>query len=450
MQSVSDALLSLHRDVSWFARATEHRCLSVTIGGDLRAAALKVIAAGEVHADNRSAWFTLEDALLAKEPGWSARSTRLAEHWALRREAFAKEGLALDEVTAVPGDTPAAFASTLGAVLAALKAPLEGFVIALAPTVIDPALAVEPALLALFDHPTLARARWIVVTDESVAPMEALVRAPSLRCLVSRAVVDPAALDRDLDALVAPGGGVAKPRGIKAPPRVDDPPPLAREKRDEALRAAGVEPASLDAMPVLRDRVLGAAVAMKRGDGARAITLQREARDLAASSGMHLAAALCSITLASYAAGLGERASALVELDDASQRAAAQGLPLQEAQAHLAAGMLHALDGRLHEAAASYAKAGEAAERAAEVSLAVEAWRLSGTIQMQAGDEHAARSLQRAVSLAESTDPATAKTTSAPEAARQLAEIYARRGLDPAARSLHEQADAIERGEATA
>ncbi len=450
MQSVSDALATLHRDVSWFARAREHRCLVATVGGDLRAAALKVIAAGEVHADNRAAWVTLEDAMLAAEPGWAARSNRLVDHWKLRREAFAKEHVELPEVTVTEGDTPAAFAATLGAVLDALRAPLEGLVVVLAPTVVDGSPAIEPVLHALFEHPSLGRARWVLAVDESVAPFAALVGAPSLRCVTSRAVVDAATLDRDLDAIVSPAGGVAMPRGVTPPRRVDDPPPLPREKRDEALRAAGVDPASLDTLPALRTRVLGAAVAMKRGRGAEAITLQREARDLAASSGMHLAAALCSITLASYAAGLGERASALVELDDTTKRAAAHGLPLQEAEALLAAGMLHALDGRLPEASAAYARAGEAAERAEALSLAVEAWRLAGTIQMQAGDELAARSLQRAVTLAEGADPAVAKASSAAEAARMLAEIYARRGIPSAAASLHAQADVIERGEASA
>lgn len=450
MQSVSDALLALHRDVSWFVRAKEHRALHATFGGDLRGAALKVIAGAEVHADNRAAWVTLEDAFLVAEPAWAARANRLVEHWKLRVEAFAKDGVTMPEVTATPGDTLAAFATTVASVIAAVRAPLEGVVVVLAPTVIDPLRAVEAELMALFAQPALSRVRWVIAVDEAAPPMPALVAEPSLLCVVSRAIVDPAALDRDLDAIAGPSGGVARPSGVVPPPRVDDPPPLPRETRDAALRASGVDPATLEAMPELRSQVLGAALAMKRGRGAEAIALQRAARDLAASRGMHLATALCQITLASYVSGLGDRPSALAELADASQRAEANGLPLQKAQAHLAEGMLLALDGRHSEAVVAYKNAGEAAEKAEAPSLAIEAWRLAGTIQMQAGDEGAARSLQRAVTLAEGADPAVAKSTSAPEAARQLAEIYATRGHAEAARSLHAQADAIERGEASA
>ncbi len=449
MQSVSDALGTLHRDASWFARATEHRVMLVTVGGDLRAAALKVVMGIEVHADNRATWALFEDAFTAAEPSWASRTARLAKHWERLVEAFSADGVALPPLDAsrFTADTAASFGMCLSEALSALRPPLEGIGLVLAPTVVDDPARVEQELLSLALRPELARARWVIVTDETAPPMTLLRDAPALRALATRCVVDPATLDRDLDAVVGPTGGVAAPPGVTPPRRVDDPPHLPREKRDEALRASGVDPAALDAMPDLRAKALGAAVAMKRGRGAEAVTLQREARDLAAAHGLHAVAVICQITLASYLSGLGDRASALVALDDAATNADAHGLPLQRAQAELARGMLLALDGRHPEAATAYARAGEAAQRAEAPSLAIEAWRLAGTIQMQFGDEEAARSLQRAIDLAEGAAPPLVKTSSAPEAARQLAGLYERRGISTAARSLHELADAMERGE---
>ena len=453
MQHLSDALNALHEDCAWFARAREVRLLVARTSSDVRGTVLKLLPGYEFHADNRSPWVVMEDAW---EPGgahWQSRAARLLHDWERRREAFAAEGTTLPD--AVPPrrvHSPATperpgtdlFLTASLAVLGALRPPLDGLVLVLAPTLVDDVNEVDADLAALLGRPELAPARVVLVLDH-----DAGVPARTLEWLGDAALAcdcrtDPRQKRADLQAVVD-GGGVAAPAGVAPPRRVNAPPPPDPAVRDAALREAGDYPAYQEAAPELRRLILGGAVAMGEGRHADAVAMQEQAVSLTAGLGMHAVAVTCRIALASYLSGAGDRPRALAELAAARETAATHGLADAEAQALLAEGLLHALDRRHLEAAGAYYRCAQISERAGASVLAIEAWRLAGQTALQAGaTEQGAQYLQRALVVSGELAPAARAATSAPEAARALAKAYASAGYAAHADALYAQADALE------
>lgn len=453
MQSVSDALNRLHEDGSWFARAHEVKLLVVRTTPDTHGAALKLLPMLEFHHDNRSGWVLFEDAHTKADDGWFVRSNRLVEHWGQRRDAFAKEGVQLGEVGLPPAGAkgPRVFRDTSTRVLKELRDPLTGLVYVLAPALVEDAADFETDLTEMVGAPEMARARFVVVIDDAVAPPQRLLDAVGQRAIVCDCRVDQADKSDDMRTLLATGDtpnfGMAGPKGVTPPKRVDDPPPLDEKERDKALEEAGINPKVLTESPKLRNCVLGAAIEMKEGNGAKAVELQRQARDIAAACDLKEVKVICQIALASYLSGLDRRELAIKELEDASKYSEENEMPQPQCEAELALGLLHALDGRQREAAVAYAKAGSAAETANNDMLAIEAWRLAGQLALDANQQpQAIQAFQRAISLAEGAPPDVAATSSAPEAARRLADVCRKRGLHPQAQALDEQADRLEAG----
>lgn len=458
MQSFSDPLNLLHEDGSWFARAHELRLWLVRHDENLRGPVLTLLPKLEFHADNASAWIVLPDPHTKADRGWQPRANRLAEDWQRRVEAFAKEGIVQGAVVAVQSPRGLdAFRTTAAAIGRSTAAPLRGVVVVLAPTVVEEPATLESALTELMGDPALQGCRWVLALDLDVTPPRVLLDAlgPE-RALTTVCRVDEAQQKRDLAAMLGGGAdaarfGVAGPVGVTPPPRVGDPPPLPKEQRDEALRARGIEPALIDRAPEIRVKVLQASIAMKEGRGPEAVQRQREARDLCDGVGQPELWVILQVTLASYLGGIGQRAVAKRELQLAIERARTHELGRLQAQSHLALGMLHALDDETGPAIQSYTEAAKVAEQADEPLLAIEAWRTAGQLALAHGQDPAAASaLQQAIRLAAELPPADAKGSSAPEAARQLAGIYDRRGMSAQAASLYVQADALERGEGLA
>lgn len=204
----------------------------------------------------------------------------------------------------------------------------------------------------------------------------------------------------------------------------------------------------VDRAPQIRVKVLQASIAMKEGRGPEAVKAQREARDLCGEVNEPELWVITQVTLASYLSGLGQRPLAKRELRLAIEQAEQHQLGRLHAQALLALGMLHALDGEPGEAARAYSESARVAEANDEPILAIEGWRTAGQLAAShRQDDAAAQALQQALRLAADTPPADVKGSSAPEAARQLAAIYERRGMRAQAASLHVQADAMEHGE---
>lgn len=463
MQHVSDALNALHADCAWFARAHELRLLVVRTSGDMRATVTKLLPRYEFHADNRSPWVLADDPYERRAPHWESRGARLLENWERRRAVFAGEGVALPEAAPrgaahAPGVAPRPdldlFLSVCVAVLDALRPPLDGLVLVLAPTVVEDAEHLDADLTCLLTRPEIAGCRVVLVLDVDVPPPAFALRTLDNAALVCACVTDPAQKRRDLQVVVgldsaAPPAGVW-PSGVVPPRRVDaqpEPSAAASEAVARALGEAGISPAYLEHAPALRRLILGAALAMGEGQTAEGVRIQADAVLLSYQIGMPLLMVICQIALASYLSAAGDGPAALTELTAAEHNAAAAGLPDQQGQACLAQGLLHALARRPLDAAAAYYRCAQIAEGADSRLLAIEAWRLAGQASLEGGaSEHGVHYLQRALAVAGQLDPAARSATSAPEVARRLAALYDGWGYAAHARALYDQADAIERG----
>lgn len=468
MQAISNALNRLLEDGNWFVRAHEVRVLVVRTSADLRKSALKMIAGQEFHHDNRSAYVVFEDAHTRADSCWQVRAHRLLAHWEERRTAFLKkEGIEMPEALAPSLVEPAGlvaqptliardlrlapFRIAVQVVTAALRLPLSGVVLVLAPTMVEEMVAFGQDIEVLVKEPAMKACRWVLVVD-AAAPRSALVdRLEAGSFLSCECVPDSKERDKDLRMLVhAPNGsmGGAAPRGVVPPPRVNGPPPADPALVKRALEQSGISPEYLVKAPDLQRLVLGAALAMQESKGADAIRMQREARDLAASLGLVEVTVICAVSLASYLSALDLRDLAVTELRSAIDLATRHNLGVQEAQARLALALILSLQQRLPDAAHEYAAC---AIRAAQVNvplIAIEAWRLAGQLALQVkASQQAISCFSEAIRIAMGSEKDMVKLSSAPEAARRLAALCQERGLLAQAESLHQQADAMERAE---
>jgi hypothetical protein len=461
MKHLSDALNMLHEDCAWFVRAREVRLLIVRTSGDVRSTVTKLTPRYEFLADNRSPWVLMEDAYEAETAYWESRAARLLQDWERRREAFARDGTALGRaVPRQPVDTSLAatrpgldhFFNASVAVLDALQPPLDGIVLVMAPTIVNDSERLSEDLVALFARQEFARARIVLVLDVDVPLPVTVVDALGPGAIVCECITDPEQKRRDFEALVNPGGNGppvpgAAPVGVTPPRRVNAPPELDPAVRDAALREAGINPAYLERAPELRRLVLNAALAMGDAKGDEAIRLQSQAVRLCRELDLAQMMVICQITLASYLSGSGDRPRALEELAAAAAAAAKHGLKDQESQAWLAQGLLHNLERRSLDAADAYYHAAKIAESANAGILAIEAWRLAAQAALDAGEtDHGVHYLRKALKVGGELEPPARSQTSAAEVARTLAKMYAERGYAPQAKSLYDQADAIELG----
>jgi tetratricopeptide (TPR) repeat protein len=465
MESIARPLRALHEDVSWFARAKEVKLLHVRCDAALRKTALEVMLAGEFHADNRSPYVALEDAWMIADSGWAVRSRRLVEHWEGRRRVTAEEGI---ELGSLSGQRPAsanplaAFGGWLNLVLQCVRPPLEGLVVVLAPTKVEDPVAFESELRELIQRPELASARWIVA-DVLEAPLERLHEELGTAAMQSECVRDDDGFAPELSAMMSsvdpelPGpakAGAAWPREVMPPPRRGDLQPTEQQQAeaDIELAAAGVSPALAGAQGQrMQQYMLAAAIHMKQGNGDLAIQHQREACRIADAALATKELVLQWMVLAGYELALGREDEAYRQYAGAAERAEQEELNLERAQAGLALALIDSRAQRHPEAATHYAHAAGFALRADATGLAIECWRLAGHMAAQAQlEERAAECWQRAIALAEDSDPEVAKGSSAPTAARQLAERLRGRGLGPQADALEEQANRLEQGQTRA
>lgn len=463
MESFAKPLRRLDEDAAWFARATELSVLHVTCSGDLRGAALKtLVGAIEFHPDGRSPVIVLEDSWSTAERGWRVRAQRMVEDWEGRVRVLAEEGIELGTLAGRgPASTEphAAFGGWLNLVLQAVRAPLEGLVVLLAPAKIEDTAEFEREMLELIRQPELASARWVIM-DMQEASLDALHEELGERALRCTCVRDEDAAAGDLEALAAsvdpeltgPGrAGAAWPRGVIPPPRVGEPaPPTEQEQEAIAieLAAAGVNPVLVGPEGArMRQHMLSAAAQLKRGEGRRAVDHQAEACRIAYESGAEREALIQHLVLAGYKLAAGMESEAYADYQSAAQRASEWGCAMEHAQASLALALLEARYGRHVEAAAHYANGAAAALAADARALAIECWRLAGQMAAEAGlDERAGECFHGAIELAEDSEPNIAKSSSAATAARQLAERLRARGLGPQADSLEHTANRLEAG----
>lgn len=463
MDSFAKPLRQLHEDAVWFARAAELRALHVTCSTALRSAAIETLAQTiEFHPDNKCPVLVLEDPWLVAGPGWRARAQRMVELWEGRVRVLAEHGLELGTMSGQRPASPDAFGAFGGWVnllLQALRPPLEGLAIVLAPTRIEDADAFEAELLELVRQPELEAARWVVVEAEE-APLARLHEQLGEDLLHSVCLLDDGAFAADLDAMVSsidPEGtgparaGAAWPRGVVPPVRVGEPEPPTPEQQkllDATLEASGVNPALAGPLGArMQQHVMAAAVYLKQGNGSAALEHQKAAVGIASEAGARQHELLMRLVLGGYYLALEHHADAREQYTAVASQAEAGDLWLEHAQARLALALMDAREEQHAPAAAHYAAAADAAVRAETPSLAIECWRLAGQMAAEADlESRAVECFQRAIDLAEGAEPDVAATSSAPKAARQLAARLRAQGLEAQAASLEQTAGRLEEG----
>jgi tetratricopeptide (TPR) repeat protein len=320
----------------------------------------------------------------------------------------------------------------------------------LAPTVVQQVEAWDQVVTALVTRPDLGGVRWIVVDlDHDTA--DGLAGELGTRAMSSTCKIDDDALLRDLETHVAlleaaPAGapgpacvGAAWPKGVLPPTRGKGEPMPAVEVARE-LEAAGLSPALAgDVGPKLKLHIMRGALALRRGDAARAVDEQRAASKLCAAAGLVDAALLLRMTIAGYLMHAGAPRLARDEFAAVASTAKAGRNWSLAAQALLGLGALLALERRPGEAATAYREAAQLAELAGITVLAIEAWRMTGQLALDHGSEADANTAwRRAIALADSDLPVSA-LSSAPQTARALAAVCRRRGRIAEAQALEAQ-----------
>ncbi|WP_437715670.1 hypothetical protein WMF45_04155 [Sorangium sp. So ce448] len=425
---------------------------------DLRATALRLAAAQELHPENRSPFVLLEDACTAASEGWSERLERLRAQHAERKARMEQEGVRLPELPERPviGGPLASFGAQLMQLLNARADWHEGLVVVLAPTRVERPDALCDALRVLLGASGLGAVRWILIDPEPAAlePVAGQLGEQAMRTVF---LVDEAEAQRDLarmlDAaeaappdIVGPARvGAAWPRGVSPPLRPGHP-PADPESIDALLREEGVSlPLAGSRGTELARLVLRAAQAMRRGQPVEAVQQQARARDLCVQADLAREATLMELVLGAYLVAAGDAGRAARIYVAARERAEQAGLPDLGAQAQFALGALH-LRAREHaEAAVAYARGAALARESGSAILTIEALRLAGQAQLDVGNaDAAAQSWAAAIEVADAAGAPEVKASSAAEVARALAALFRRRGLRDKAERLEERSRDME------
>ena len=442
----------------WFVRTPALRVMHVATSGLLRNTVLQHLTATELLKANTCPFFVLQAATEPEDDGWALRADELRAEW---EELYQEVSGSEEFVPLWPeqrAQTPLGrFVLELREALAALRAPMTGIVVVLAPVWVRDVKRWREDLTALLEARYLSRARFVVVEADEAYSLPVM---ESLGTAVERvdARIDDAVLKDEMDARMeamknAPPGatgpqliGAAGP-SVAPPPRKDAPPALSPEQREAMAKQAGIPAAMLDpdAMRDLQVLVLSAAAAMRDQNAVEAVQLQRQARDLCVDRGLTREAVVNELVLAGYALQGGNPEGALEVFRDARKRAEGAQLAEMAVQAQMAVGSCLLVLKRPETAAGAYAEAGNMGVAAGAPILAIEAYRMCGQLLVSKGQlEDGATAFRRALDTAEKAGEDAKKNSSASEAARALAGVCRKHGLTQQAESLEAQAAAIE------
>jgi hypothetical protein len=190
---------------------------------------------------------------------------------------------------------------------------------------------------------------------------------------------------------------------------------------------------------------LGAALALRQRRPEEAVAQQAQAAELCAEMQMPREQVINLLVLGSYLLAALARDRAKQVYGRAAALAAENDLKEPQAQARMALGMLAGLERQPAEAAAHYAASARLAEAAGSTALAIECWRMAGQLALEGKVElKAVECWKRALGLADALEPDIARSTSAPEVARALAQVYRKRGLGAQAHSLERRSFELE------
>lgn len=444
----------------WFVRTPALRLLHIATSGVLRVPVLRHVAATELLEINSCPFFVLEAPTEPADDGWSLRCEELRADWQGLLEG-APDPRAVGPLWPEQSGAPAVvrFALELGKALAALRPPLPGLIVVLAPVWVRDPARWRGDLRALLGARELAKARFIVVETDDAAARDLVDKlGPAAEHVDAR--VSDSAVRADMAARIdamknAPAG--ASPfqlSGGAGPPVV---PPVRKgqaaapsgEQRAAAAAELGLSPTLLDpdAMKELRVLVLSAAAAMQEGRPADAIPLQRQARDFCVRHGMAREAVVNELCLAGYVLQAGRPERALEIFRDGRVRAEAAGLIDMAVQAQIAVGSCLLVSKRVDDAAAAYAEAGQLGAGANAAVLAIEAFRMCGQLLATKGRlQEATIAFRRALETGQQGGPEVQTGSSFATAARQLAALCRKHGLKQQADALDAQAAVVENG----
>jgi len=456
MDSLTKPLERVVEAIEHFVRTPSVKCLYVTTSQMLRQSVLQHITAAELFDFNKTPFFVLEAATEPGEDGWTTRTDELRDDWEVLLEkapAGAMDPLWPEQSAKTP---LARFGLELGRATGALHPPVAGLTVVLAPVWVSEADAWRTGLSTLLWERGLPRVRFVVVETDTTHGLALLEKhAAHMEHIDAR--VDEKAIAEEAKARLeamksAPSGasgarmiGAAGP-DIAPPARKGQPAPMSREQAVEKARELGIPAAYLqpDVMQRLNLLLMSAALAAREKNLPDAVRHQREARDFCTAEGMHREAVINELILGSYLLQGGSTDKALELYRDARKRAEQHQLAAQIVQAQMAVGACLFVLKRLDEAATAYAEAGNLGVAQKSVPLAIEAFRMCGQIAASRGHlEQAASAFRRALAAAESA-PDEAGSSSAPEAARQLAALCRKHGMTAQADSLEAQATAME------
>jgi tetratricopeptide (TPR) repeat protein len=459
VEAISRPLRRVQEEGAWFARAKEVRLLWVVAATSGRSSVLSLVERLEHHADNRSPFVVLDDPWSGPDRGASARSVRFAERFAAKADALRQAGIEVGPFAAADGHVGLdEMGARVALAAAALRPPLAGLVVVLAPSRIDAPEAFLDDVHALVTARGLEAVRWIVVEADSVH-LEPLAGELGERALSVDARFDEEAQQQDLAAIAGPApppgaplvapfpwgpwsSGGAMPR-VAPPPRTDDGPAPS----DEQLRANGLEPRYVKGgAQRLKQLMLGAALALRQQRTSDAIDLQRRAADLCAELALHDPHATQRLVLAGYLLAASDRAAARAQYEQVVALARDEKLAAREVQAELGLGMLDAIE-RRPSALGHYANAARVAEAAGTLPLAIECRRMAGQCSSDLGaHEQASEHWQHALALADRLPPDVQRATSAADIARLLAQLLGAHGERARAAELQRRAFRIEHG----
>lgn len=455
MDSLTQPLARVVEAIEHFVRTPSLKCLYVTTTQILRQSVLQHITAAELFDFNTTPFFVFEAATEPGDDGWATRSDELRDDWeALHAKAPPKS---MDALWPEPPAKAALvrFGLELGRATASLSPPATGLTIVLSPVWVSDAEAWQKGLATLLNERGLPRIRFVLVETGTTHALS-LMEKHSGQIEHVDARVDEKALADEAKARLeamksAPKGatgarvvGAAGP-DVAPPTRPGQPTPMTREQAIEKARELGIPAAYLqpEVMQRLNLLLMSAALAAREKNLADAVRFQREARDFCTAEGMHREAVVNELILGSYLLQGGSVEPALGMYRDARKRAEEHRFPEQTVQAQMAVGACLFVLKRLDEAATAYAEAGNLGVEMKSIPLGIEAFRMCGQIAASLGHlEQAAAAFRRALAAAEGS-PEEAGSSSAPEAARELAALCRKHGMTAQADSLDAQATAM-------
>jgi len=426
----SQGIESLVAAVAGFLRDDSCRVLHVVVDPELRRGAVELVMAQEYRPTNVAPFVLLEQPHTRTDAGWASRAAALRQQHDARRVGH--EGT-IAAVPAAPSgrDDRGMFALQVQQLLQAAPEHTEGLVVVLAPPQIEAHGELTDALDLLLARSDLARVRWIAIEADGDRLSAWANRVRGRRIDLRQS---PAASEARIEALVDGRPG-ATPRGVTPPVRPDVP---DRTPDADGLRRREIGRLSLQA-----------SLAASRGLGAQAVLAQRSARDLAAAAGWTSDAITMELALGAHLVGAGATREAEATFVRALESAQQHGMHDKATTAGFGLAATRTVRGEKHTALVAYADAALAAERSGSPVLAIEANRLAGQAAHDLRMEpQAITFFAKAVELADTAGDIG--PSSAGVAARTLAALCRRRGLDARATELEHKADRFDAQAGTA